>query len=699
MKVLALLWLAISVILFLLTFMFAFRKHRNLKAALKVLLLGIVLTDFVMLSSIFYYGNVYTASGTVSEYDSVTNKNAEKPFILLYGYEYEITTGNKGTIAVVYALMNAPQMGTFGLIYPIIFAAGFDFPWNLGIAYGIFMLILSIITPIVFGGFLVSYIKSLWNFLSYNIKKRFMNVYYFSDLNEKAMLLAEDIVANEKHKALIVFCNCNKVSGSFEERIDKNRFIILSENERDLILRFTFGNKKQYFFEISDDDNRNLEASKKVIENFDKFKKTYLPNIKIFLFMNSALYGSEKLIDTKKNKKDKINVILVDDVKTCVYNLLFEKSLCDVVTDEKSLSIAVFGNGAYAKEFFKNSIWASILDNSYKTEISYIDTKADAFKENLKLNCPELFNQNYNLNFYKADLRSSELDELLTSKTQNPNYIVIDTGNDEESIKLAVYLREFYIRNSADFNFKPFIAVRVKDSKTAERVNNMKTAKDISYEFYAFGSDREIYSYNLIVESPIEKMALNCHAAYNKNTETAEYESKEAAVFGCNVSEFEKCSNRAAAVHIKNKLFLMGLTLKPYKDNASDEDIKQNERAVEIIKNKVADEKVIEALQEVEHYRWNAFHFSSGWINPTLARSKIYEGYEKTSNKTHKYELAKMHACLCSWEEMPTLEEMYKKDFKFYDKIFIQEIPSIIGCKKDDLGNIARTKFLLAERK
>ena len=132
-----------------------------------------------------------------------------------------------------------------------------------------------------------------------------MNVYYFSDLNGKAMLLAEDIVANEKHKALIVFCNCNKVSGSFEERIDKNRFIILSENERDLILRFTFGNKKQYFFEISDDDNRNLDASKKVIEDFDKFKKTYLPNIKIFLFMNSALYGSEKLIDTKKIRRIK----------------------------------------------------------------------------------------------------------------------------------------------------------------------------------------------------------------------------------------------------------------------------------------------------------------------------------------------------------------------------------------------------------
>ena len=697
MKFFALVWLAVSVAVFLLTFIFAFKKHRNLKAALKVLLLGIVLTDFVMLSSLLYYGNTYTESGSISEYDSVANKSAEKPFILLHGSEYEITTGNKGAFSLIYALMNAPKMGAFGLKYPIVFAAAFDFPWHLGIAYGIFMLILSIITPIVFGGFLVSYIKALWNFLLYHVMKYMRNVYYFSDLNEKAMLLAEDIVAHEKHKALIVFCNCNRVSGSFEERIDKNRFIVLSENERDLILRWTFGNKKQYFFEISEDDNRNLEAAKKVVEGFVPAKKDYLPNVKVFLFMNAALFGSEKLIDAKN---DKIHIILVDDVKTSVYNLLFEKTLCDEIDDnDKSLSVAVFGSGAYAKEFFKNAIWASVLDENYKTEIAYIDSNADSFRENLALHCPGLFTQNYNLHFYKTGLNSSELYETVASKIQHPNYIVIDTGDDEESINLAVYLRMFYIRNSADFNCKPFIAVRIKDSKTAERVNTMKTKGDMPYEFYSFGFDKEIYSYNLIVESPIEKMALNCHAAYNKNTETAAYESKTTAVFGCNVSEFEKCSNRAAAVHIKNKLYLMGLKLKPYSDVVSDEDIKQNAAAVEIIKSKVADEKVIEALQEAEHYRWNAFHFSAGWINLTLAKAGIYKGLVSSDNKTHKYELAKMHACLCSWEELPCLEKMYGKDFKFYDKIFIQEIPSIIGCQGDDPGNIAGTKFLLAERK
>ena len=123
MKVFALLWLAISVAVFLFTFTFAFRKHRNLKAALKVLVLGIVLVDFIMLSSLIYYGNTYTKEGTPSEYDSVANKNAEKPFILLHGSEYEISTGNKIAFSIFYALMDAPKMGAFGLKYSIVFGS------------------------------------------------------------------------------------------------------------------------------------------------------------------------------------------------------------------------------------------------------------------------------------------------------------------------------------------------------------------------------------------------------------------------------------------------------------------------------------------------------------------------------------------------------------------------------------------------
>ena len=103
-------------------------------------------------------------------------------------------------------------------------------------------------------------------------------------------------------------------------------------------------------------------------------------------------------------------------------------------------------------------------------------------------------------------------------------------------------------------------------------------------------------------------------------------------------------------------------------------------------------------MQKLEKYRWNAFHFAYGWVSPTLDGSKIYS--EHITNGSHKYILAKMHACLCEWNKMEELEKAYNDEpFRSYDKVFIEEIPSIIGCVKDDPRNVAGAKFLLEKRK
>ena len=717
MKLWACVWLVFAFAIFVLTFVVGFRRKRNLKSALKILLLGIVFTDFILLSSIIYYGNVYTAEGNIyieatekkdcsrpkqpDEKDEtvvVKSVDSPKPFILIHSTEFEIKSEKKLPFAIIYGLIYAPKMGAFVLKYPSLFAAAFKFPWGLGIPYGLFTLILSFVTPLIFGGFLVSYIKTLWYFISYHTKRRIKDVYYFSELNEKALLLAEDIFANEKRKALIVFCNCGNVSGEFSERADRSHFVLLSENERDLVLNYSLGNKKKYYFEISQDDNKNLDTTKRLIEFYDTFKKDFLPNVKIFLFMKSSLFGSELI---SKNNQKKINVILVDSVKSSVYNLLFEKSFCGKgIIDEKakSLSVAVFGSGVYAKEFFRNAIWASVLDESYKVSLAYLDNGADEYKSLMERDCKDLFEQNYNFNFYNVDLQSSELESVLAADLPNPNYIVIDTGNDEENLKLAIYLRVFYIRNSDDFNLKPFIAVRISDSKMADRVDDLTDDDGFPYSLYSFGYDSEIYSYSLIVDSAVEKLAMNCHAAYNKKSEGFAYETKDSAVFGCNSSEFGKSSNRAAAVHIKNKLFLMGLELVPYEGEPTQEQINETEKALGIFAKYVNDGQKMEELQKVEHERWRAFHFAEGWKTPTLEETFVYRKLlVKDNKKKHKYVLARMHGCLCSWEDLDALEKEYG-NFKIYDEVFIREIPSIIGCQKNNPGNIAGAKFMLAVR-
>lgn len=748
-------WLILSVVVFLLFIIIAIKKRNNRKTFTTILLLGIVLTNIIILSSLFYYGNTYDSSGI-----NVSEKNAGKPFILVHGSEYEISNKSKIFYSILYGVMNAPKMGTFGLKYPIIYAAAFDFPNDLGKPYGVFIVILSIFTPFIFGGFLVSYIKTLRNFFSYNFNKQFRNVYFFSNLNQKSILLAKDIVEHEKNKALVVFCNCSKVPSDFEEIITKKHFIVLSDNEHDLILRLNHGSKKRYYFEISDDDNKNLEATNKLInklfEKYDKSikqlndvpkadesktainkmiaskkrkeKKNPFENLRVYCFVNTAMFGSEELFilnennKAKKIKLNKIQIILVDKIKTSVNNLLFKKPLCyEIKKGKDPLSIAVFGDGVYAKEFFKNSIWASVLDDSHKTKISFIDENSDSFENNLKLNCPELFTQYYKpiakktddkgvlqkkflpkLIFCPIDLCSPELEKYLQRNLKQPNYIVIDTGNDEANIRLAIFLRMFYLRNSEDFHFTPFIAVKIQDSKTAKRVSNMKVNDKMSYELYPFGTDIEIYSYNFVVESPIERLAWNClvayDAAYNQvNNTKKKNKDRSAAIFGYNMNEFEKCSNRAVAVHIKNKLFLMGLKLKS-SDEIEDEE-KDNlispEAAARIINNYIRDEKKLLNLQKFEHERWNLFHFSEGWKSPTLDDIAIYRKIlGEDSEKKHKYILARLHGCLCSWKDLNIFEKEYG-DVKKYDEIFIRDIPSILGIDfvKSNSLNIGEVEF------
>ena len=128
MKLWACVWLVFAFAIFVLTFVVGFRRKRNLKSALKILLLGIVFTDFILLSSIIYYGNVYTAEGNIyieatekkdcsrpkqpDEKDEtvvVKSVDSPKPFILIHSTEFEIKSDYKKTFAIIYGLIYAPK--------------------------------------------------------------------------------------------------------------------------------------------------------------------------------------------------------------------------------------------------------------------------------------------------------------------------------------------------------------------------------------------------------------------------------------------------------------------------------------------------------------------------------------------------------------------------------------------------------------
>ena len=140
----------------------------------------------------------------------------------------------------------------------------------------------------------------------------------------------------------------------------------------------------------------------------------------------------------------------------------------------------------------------------------------------------------------------------------------------------------------------------------------------------------------------------------------------------------------------------MGLKLKSSDEIESQEKDKiiQSEDAKKIINDYIIGKNNLMRLKKYEHERWNLFHFSEGWKAPTLDECLLYskllepkkdnkENNKNNNEKKHKYVLARLHGCLCSWKKLDSLEKIFGK-FKEYDEIFIRDIPSILGMDTDN---------------
>ena len=123
----------------------------------------------------------------------------------------------------------------------------------------------------------------------------------------------------------------------------------------------------------------------------------------------------------------------------------------------------------------------------------------------------------------------------------------------------------------------------------------------------------------------------------------------------------------------------MGLKLvSPDEMQPQDEEI-DSEKAENIINEYLKDGARILNLQKYEHKRWSLFYYSEGWEGPTMDDILVYRKLlGPDENKIHKYVLARLHGCLCSWDELDDFEKEYD-EVKIYDEVFIRDLPSILG--------------------
>lgn len=592
--------------------------------------------------------------------------------------------------------MNADYSGIFDSI------SGNDFK------YRILFYIISAFAPIICGGFFASFFDDFMQRVSFKILRRFYNIYFISTLNENSLELAESISKKDKKSLIVFFCEVDNES-VLKKKARNLDFIVLPLNYDKLIFK---SNHYIKYFLMENDEQKNLQDGLKLLNlstntgSILKKDKLFYQNRQIYVFSES---DAAELILNATDKKG-FPISLINKRNRIVQSLLFDNSLylSDSLSDKK-LSILIVGAGTLGLNFVKNALWCGQFGEEINLVINIVDIDAISTKKILEHDCPEFFNSKWNckINFFNADVNTSDFEKTLRENCLDTDYAAVCFDDDELSIKTAVFLRRFFIINDKEFENEPIITVRVKNDEKAKIVKELTainkekislkgwdiySSKAENFNLIPFGMDESIYSYEGIIENTLDKLSLNAHCAYQNMFSSTIVDSYD-VIKSFNNSEIDKKSNRANMIHIRYKLHLLGFDMKLQKD-ASELEIKRSKILAEELNKKLSDSQILESLGRMEHDRWLMFQCSEGWRSSSVLDAKKYS----LKTGSHKHIRAKLHPCICTWNELDEITNVFDPHLKEYDTEFIKMIPKIIGLEESSI-NISNVKFILIENK
>lgn len=629
-------WVSLSICIFafLISLIVAVKKLDIVKP-LRIFGLGLFLSDVILLIPLFL--------------DEIAQKN--------YGID------NLGKTAAFFsAIMNAAQMVTLDADFPALFT---DVSGSF-LGGTVFLGILCFLTPVVCGGIALTFFDGIAGKFVYRLFRTYVPVYFFSELSENSLYLAKSVQDQRNGRCLCVFCGISEsISSELKESAKISRFLLFRKNEANYLNSPDY---EQIYFELSENQDENLSHTRDLIDSYIKrFGEVDYSAIKIFLFSEQE----EAPLLLREMDKKGMPVVIVNRHRLVVNNLLFTYPLYNVLSDNaKTMSVLIVGAGKVGRELLRTCLWCGQLGSEYQLKITVIDKNASVIKRSMQLECPEFFTGEYNISFLEVDATTADFQICLDENCAAANYICVCLDNDEMNIRTALYMRSYYQRKDVLNAETPFISAFVKNS-----IKNMHVS-DIGCHIKAFGGNNLIYSYALI-DSELEKLALNVQQIYEK-TGT----DKNKILQDYYKDEYGIKSNRANAIHIRYKLFSLGYDM----HIASDEELRKKNNDFSLLEDDV------QRLARIEHDRWNAYTRGEGWCRASL------EQIEKTKNSASKIPNAKLHACLCSWDELDEVSKYLHTDYKKYDEDFVRNIPQILGLESSK-QNISGVRYVLVKRK
>lgn len=485
-------------------------------------------------------------------------------------------------------------------------------------------------------------------------------LYVFSELNERSLQFAQSL---KGVKCDIVFANCNEDSLNNGNEVSRS-YIFKEEPISDLKFKIT-GKKEIHLFCISDNEDESLTCSLELIERLSKIKESAQEHVHIYQF--SKYEDFTVYIDSAD--EGALDVKCINEFETHIYKLFDEHPLFKYA--DGKIHLLLHGLSPINQVALKTAVWCGQLCG-YDMKISVAGVNLKPQIDGLKISAPGIFSSRYDVNFYDCD-SEKEVVDAIANHCADANYIIVSEENDNKTMDSGLLLRRLFYKLDPEYKYCPPIFCYVKEPAKFNIVKNLTTAetnpdRKMSYALTPFGSLDKVYTHKEFVDSDLEKIAKNVHLAYEDIFSDGPIDVKD-ALKRYNVFEVNKRSNRAAALHIRYKLNLIGLD---YVDDADAQSVKMGDYFTE---------EHLEQLAVSEHDRWMAFLEAEGW---TTSEKSDVEAYRASgiSKGRHNCPLLKMHPYICEYDKLRELStEIEGKDTTVYDKELILRIPDILGDK------------------
>lgn len=456
-------------------------------------------------------------------------------------------------------------------------------------------------------------------------------------------------------KGSIVVVN-KKLGDDVRKTIEANGWVAIAEG-RDSIFAIGLKKIKQVnLYCLREEEELNIKFAKSFLESAADYRsKGKIGKVALTLIADMATVdGSEFQKSIDHDGYDTVLVVdrpylvaktLVDNYQPCKTVRFDENCNADhdfhvVIVGFGKIGQAVLKNLYMNGQFLNARFKASIFDTSY-SKINGILTEMNPSLHDNFLE-PEIKG-------YEFDARQSQFYECL--RENRVDYVCVCTGNDRMNRELANEITAF-----------------LKKKKRKFMVFECSYSGVTAHSESSYVEKKDVFVPDMLDINRVDKIAMEINYVYVGKNEKEKLTKEDA---WASLSYFNRMSCRSAADFIPT-----------YKYIVDSNGGKWN----------------IEQLSKLEHLRWCAFYFASGYRPMSDEEfderaDKYLKDVEGFNHRFHKDEQDSFaHACLIPWDELPVLD---KKQNSIFEK---KKADRKVEYQKDDRNNVEIIKKLLEEQ-